>query len=229
MILAGVSLLRGSPFVPQPIIPLDLPVRVRSWELTVYPRSHIRRWLGSGSGKARGRWPFLGGPVVQAALTHYCGAISEKSRVPEVQASREQRLLVGLNTRTPNLPNPRTSMQGGGARGVLHVPGLSPSSPRSDRPFCRRPDLVRGAVGGRTFGSARWCAEARRYGLSTEAADSVQGDRPPIRAECRPRRSGQRSFGPRRRGRNHPGDRRCASRSRLAAGRSRPRSGAQPG
>ncbi len=88
VILAGVSLLRGSPFVPQPIIPLDLPVRVRSWELTVYPRSHIRRWLGSGSGKARGRWPFLGGPVVQAALTHYCGAISEKSRVPEVQASR---------------------------------------------------------------------------------------------------------------------------------------------
>ncbi len=45
-------------------------------------------------------------------------------------------------------------MQGGGARGVLRVPGLSPSSPRSDRPFCRRPDLVRGAVGGRTFGSA---------------------------------------------------------------------------
>ena len=27
----------------QPIMPLDLPVKVRSWELTVYPRSHIRR------------------------------------------------------------------------------------------------------------------------------------------------------------------------------------------
>ena len=35
----------GSAFVPQPIMPLDLPVNVRSWELTVYPRSHIRRWL----------------------------------------------------------------------------------------------------------------------------------------------------------------------------------------
>src|SRR5271157_721509 len=32
--------------VPQPIMPLDLPVKVRPWELTVYPRSHIRRWLG---------------------------------------------------------------------------------------------------------------------------------------------------------------------------------------
>ena len=30
----------------QPIMPLDLPVKVRSWELTVYPRSHIRRWFG---------------------------------------------------------------------------------------------------------------------------------------------------------------------------------------
>ena len=30
----------------QPIMPLDLPVKVRSWELTVYPRSYIRRWLG---------------------------------------------------------------------------------------------------------------------------------------------------------------------------------------
>jgi len=30
----------------QPIMPLDLPVKVRLWELTVYPRSHIRRWLG---------------------------------------------------------------------------------------------------------------------------------------------------------------------------------------
>jgi autotransporter-associated beta strand protein len=29
----------------QPIMPLDLPVRVRPWELTVYPRSHIRRRL----------------------------------------------------------------------------------------------------------------------------------------------------------------------------------------
>src|SRR5271157_819668 len=27
-------------------MPLDLPVKVRSWELTVYPRSHIRRWFG---------------------------------------------------------------------------------------------------------------------------------------------------------------------------------------
>ncbi len=32
--------LRG---VLQPIMPLDLPVKVRPWELTVYPRSHIRR------------------------------------------------------------------------------------------------------------------------------------------------------------------------------------------
>jgi hypothetical protein len=32
--------------VLQPIMPLDLPVKVRSWELTVYPRSYIRRWLG---------------------------------------------------------------------------------------------------------------------------------------------------------------------------------------
>src|SRR5271157_3327226 len=34
----------GSDRVPQPIMPLDLPVKVRSWELTVYPRSYIRRW-----------------------------------------------------------------------------------------------------------------------------------------------------------------------------------------
>src|SRR5271165_658581 len=34
----------GSSPVPQPIMPLDLPVKVRSWELTVYPRSYIRRW-----------------------------------------------------------------------------------------------------------------------------------------------------------------------------------------
>jgi hypothetical protein len=40
--------------VLQPIMPLDLPVKVRSWELTVYPRSHIRRWLGATrSAKAR--------------------------------------------------------------------------------------------------------------------------------------------------------------------------------
>jgi hypothetical protein len=32
--------------VPQPIMPLDLPVKVQPWELTVYPCSHIRRWLG---------------------------------------------------------------------------------------------------------------------------------------------------------------------------------------
>ncbi len=37
----------GSDRVPQPIMPLDLPVKVRSWELTVYPRSYIRRWLGA--------------------------------------------------------------------------------------------------------------------------------------------------------------------------------------
>ena len=36
----------GSDRVLQPIMPLDLPVKVRSWELTVYPRSYIRRWLG---------------------------------------------------------------------------------------------------------------------------------------------------------------------------------------
>jgi len=30
----------GSDPVPQPIMPLELPVEVRSWELTVYPRSH---------------------------------------------------------------------------------------------------------------------------------------------------------------------------------------------
>ena len=37
---------RGNPGksgVLQPIMPLDLPVKVRPWELTVYPRSHIRR------------------------------------------------------------------------------------------------------------------------------------------------------------------------------------------
>jgi hypothetical protein len=33
----------GTQLVLQPIMPLDLPVKVRSWELTVYPRSHIRR------------------------------------------------------------------------------------------------------------------------------------------------------------------------------------------
>ena len=37
---------KGTGVVLQPIMPLDLPVKVRSWELTVYPRSHIRRWLG---------------------------------------------------------------------------------------------------------------------------------------------------------------------------------------
>ena len=36
----GAVALRG---VLQPIMPLDLPVKVRPWELTVYPRSHIRR------------------------------------------------------------------------------------------------------------------------------------------------------------------------------------------
>src|SRR5208337_1578580 len=38
--------LLGVDRVLQPLMPLDLPVKVRSWELTVYPRSHIRRWLG---------------------------------------------------------------------------------------------------------------------------------------------------------------------------------------
>ena len=36
----------GSDRVLQPIMPLDLPVKVRSWKLTVYPRSDTRRWLG---------------------------------------------------------------------------------------------------------------------------------------------------------------------------------------
>jgi len=35
--------IRGKSGVLQPIMPLDLPVKVRPWELTVYPRSHIRR------------------------------------------------------------------------------------------------------------------------------------------------------------------------------------------
>ena len=44
----------GSEPVLQPIMPLDLPVKVRSWELTIYPRSHIRRcfkvtWVGASS------------------------------------------------------------------------------------------------------------------------------------------------------------------------------------
>ena len=47
--------------------------------------------------KARRSWPFLDGPVVQAALTHNCGADSEKSQAREAQASRRERLLVGLN------------------------------------------------------------------------------------------------------------------------------------
>jgi len=33
----------GKSGVLQPIMPLDSPVKVRPWELTVYPRSHIRR------------------------------------------------------------------------------------------------------------------------------------------------------------------------------------------
>ena len=33
----------GKSGVLRPIMPLDLPVKVRPWELTVYPRSHIRR------------------------------------------------------------------------------------------------------------------------------------------------------------------------------------------
>ena len=39
----GAGLETGTQLVLQPIMPLDLPVKVRSWELTVYPRSHIRR------------------------------------------------------------------------------------------------------------------------------------------------------------------------------------------
>ncbi|MFI5457576.1 MAG: SEC-C metal-binding domain-containing protein [Isosphaerales bacterium] len=34
---------KGISPILQPIMPLNLPVKVRSWELTVYPRSHIRR------------------------------------------------------------------------------------------------------------------------------------------------------------------------------------------
>ena len=44
MNIQGVS--RGSDLNVQPIMLLDLPVKVRSWEMTVYPRSHIRRWFG---------------------------------------------------------------------------------------------------------------------------------------------------------------------------------------
>ena len=43
---AGRRKKRGRDGVLQPIMPLDLPVKVRSWELTVYPRSHIRRRFG---------------------------------------------------------------------------------------------------------------------------------------------------------------------------------------
>ena len=39
----GSSFLPGKSGVLQPIMPLDSPVKVRPWELTVYPRSHIRR------------------------------------------------------------------------------------------------------------------------------------------------------------------------------------------
>ena len=37
----------GSGPVLQPIMQLDLPVKVRPWELTVYPRSYIRRRFGA--------------------------------------------------------------------------------------------------------------------------------------------------------------------------------------
>jgi len=37
------SIAPGKSGVLQPIMPLDSPVKVRPWELTVYPRSHIRR------------------------------------------------------------------------------------------------------------------------------------------------------------------------------------------
>ena len=44
----------GKTGVLQPITPLDLPVKVRLWKLTVYPRSYIRRrlsvtWIGASS------------------------------------------------------------------------------------------------------------------------------------------------------------------------------------
>ena len=39
----GGSTVSGKHGVLQPIMPLDSPVKVRPWELTVYPRSHIRR------------------------------------------------------------------------------------------------------------------------------------------------------------------------------------------
>ena len=41
--LLGSWEIREKSGVLQPIMPLDLPVKVRPWELTVYPRSHIRR------------------------------------------------------------------------------------------------------------------------------------------------------------------------------------------
>ncbi len=37
----------------QPIIPLDLPVKVRSWELTVYPREGHVKGMGSDPNRAR--------------------------------------------------------------------------------------------------------------------------------------------------------------------------------
>jgi hypothetical protein len=43
--LRGVKGFAGSGPVLQPIMPLDLPVKVRPWKLTVDPRSYIRRWL----------------------------------------------------------------------------------------------------------------------------------------------------------------------------------------
>ena len=43
LVLQRHGLETGTQLVLQPIMPLDLPVKVRSWELTVYPRSHIRR------------------------------------------------------------------------------------------------------------------------------------------------------------------------------------------
>ena len=41
--VSGTIRCQGQFGVLQPIMPLDLPVKVRPWELTVYPRSHIRR------------------------------------------------------------------------------------------------------------------------------------------------------------------------------------------
>jgi hypothetical protein len=45
-----------------------------------------------------------------------------------------------------------------------------PSSPRNDRPFSRRPDLVRGAVGAQTFGRANAASAEARHGPRIQIA-----------------------------------------------------------